>query len=172
MAAKSSKASSSNGGSERKPPAGFRRRAAVSEAPWFKNKEGNVAHGKLLGRYTMGSEPIRYYYQVELYASSVVTVGRGDDAEEQTMDAGSVVNVGETFKLECLKDVEIPEILAGAEFDVWVLVEKKIKISGGRTMWVTDVQTKQTKAPTSAVRPLPPDVVSEGEGEGASSSPF
>lgn len=139
-------------------PAGFRRRGAVAEAPWFKSKDGNVCFGKLLGRYIMnGVEPPRPYYQVELKKSAIVTVGKGDEAEEVTAAAGDVVNVGESFKLTCLKDVEVPELLAGAEYDVWIHTQKKIKIGGGRTMWVIDVETKRLKAPTGEVRPLPPD---------------
>jgi hypothetical protein len=155
-----------------KPPVGFRRRAAVSEAPWYKNKEGNVAYGKILGRYAMQQEPVRYYVQIELYKESIVTVGRGDDAEEAVAKTGDVVNIGETFKMECLRDVEIPEILAGAEYDLWVHTEKKIKLkTGGKTMWIMDVQTKQRKAPTSEVRPLTLTTKESAEGEGGE-APF
>jgi hypothetical protein len=158
---------------ERKgPPAGFRRRSAVSDAPWFTNKEGNIAHGKLIGRYIMqGVEPPRPYYQVELYSSATVTVGRGDDAEEREASAGEVINVGESYKLKCLIDVEIPEILAGADYDVWIEVDKKIKVGQGRTMWMIDVQSKRTKSPTGEVRPLPKEALGGEEGE-ASDSPF
>jgi hypothetical protein len=155
-----------------KPPAGFRRRAAVSEAPWYKNKERNVAYGKILGRYAMQQEPVRYYIQIELYKESIVTVGRGDDAEEAVAKTGDVINIGETYKMECLRDVEIPEILAGAEYDLWVFTEKKIKLkSGGKTMWIMDVQTKQRKAPTSEVRPLAMTAKESAEGEGGE-APF
>lgn len=171
---KSASAPETNGEQEEKkvaPPAGFRRRGAVAEAPWFKNKDGNLCYGKLLGRFIMtGVEPMRAYYQVELFKPATVTIGKGDEAEEVTAEAGDVVNVGESFKLECLKDVEIPEILAGGEYDLWIHTKKKIKIGGGRTMWVIDVETKMTKKPTSEVRPLPPDgakAESEKEGEEA-----
>ncbi len=167
-------AGAENGVAEEKeiaPPSGFRRRGAVAEAPWFKSKDGNVCFGILLGRYIMqGVEPPRPYYQVELIRPTLVTVGKGDDAEEVTAEAGDVVNVGETFKLECLKDVEIPEIMAGAEYQVWIHTKKKIKISGARTMWVIDVNTKMTKKPTSEVRPLPPD--SGARAEEGSEQPF
>lgn len=137
-------------------PRGFRRRSAVSEAPWFKMKVNNICHGKLLGRYSMtGMEPIRHYYQVELYKACTVTVGRGEEAEDIEAQPGDVINIGETFKLTCYRDIEVPEILAGADYDVWVHVQKKIKVSGGRTMWVIDPQSKRTKAPTGEVRPLP-----------------
>lgn len=147
-----------NGSSEEvkapKPPAGFRRRVEASSASWFTNKAGNVCYGKLLGRYIMQVDPPRPYYQVELYQDSTVTTGKGEDAEEIVAKAGEIVNVGESFKIQCLKDVEIPAILAGAEYDVWIEIEKKIKIGGGHEMWVTDVQSKCKKNPTSQPRPL------------------
>lgn len=157
---------------KRRAPKGFRRRSAVSEAPWFHAQKGNVCHGKLLGRYIMQTDPPRPYYQVQLYSPCTVTVGKGDDAEQVEAKVGDVVNVGESFKLTVLKDVEIPEILAGGEYDVWFDVESKIKISGGRTMWNIDVQTKRTKAPTSEVRPLPTDSSSASDDESQGDSPF
>lgn len=153
------------------PPVGFRRRSAVTDAPWFHNAEGNTCYGKLLGRYIMQVDPPRPYYQVELYQGATVTVGRGEEAEQVEAKAGDIVNVGESYKLECLKEVEIPELLAGAEYDVWIEVGKKIKVGQGRTMWVIDVQTKRTKAPTGQVRPLPRDAAGAGEGQDGD-SPF
>ena len=47
------------------------------------------------------------------------------------------------------KDLEslIPSIMAGAEYEVWIHVQgEKFKISGGRTMWDIDVQSKIIKA--------------------------
>jgi len=154
-------------------PSGYRRRSAVTDAPWFTNKVGNIANGKLLGRYVMtAQEPPRAYYQVELLAPCTVTVGRGDEAEEVEAKMGDVVNVGENFKLQCLKEVEVPELLAGAEYNVWIEVQKKIKLkSGGKTMWVIDVASKRLKAPTGEVRPLPPDVSTAGAG-GEGATPF
>ena len=153
-------------------PSGYRRRSAVTDAPWFTNKVGNVAHGKLCGRFMMtGVEPPRAYYQVELLAPCTVTVGRGDDAEEQQAAAGDVINVGENFKIKVLRDIEIPELNAGAEYNVWIDIQKKIKLKGGKTMWVIDVASKRTKGPTGEVRPLAPDTAGDGAGE-EGSTPF
>ncbi len=147
------------------PPAGFRRRAAVTNAPWVKSMEGNVCVGRLIGRYAMQGnvQGSTHYYQVELSGPCKVTVGRGDDAEVQDAKKGDVVNLGESYKIACLKEVEIPEILAQAEYDVWVHFQEKIKITGGRTMWVIDVQSKQVKRPTGEVHALAPDATPEGE---------
>jgi len=147
------------------PPAGFRRRAAVTNAPWVKSLEGNVCVGRLIGRYAMQGnvQGSTHYYQVELTKPCKVTVGRGEDAEVQDAKAGDVVNLGESYKIACLKEVEIPEILAQAEYDVWVHFQEKIKITGGRTMWVIDVQSRRTKAPSGEVRALAPDAPTEGE---------
>ena len=151
------------------PPAGFRRRAAVTNAPWVKAVEGNVCMGRLIGRYAMQGnvQGSTHYYQVELSQPCKVTVGRGDEAEVQDAKKGDVVNLGETYKIVCLKDIEIPEILAQAEYDVWVHYQEKIKITGGRTMWVIDVQSKRLKAPSGDVRPLPADETNEGEEQNA-----
>lgn len=154
-------------------PAGFRRRSTVSDANWVANEKGNVCHGTLLGRHAMSTEPVRFYYQVELKSPCKVRVGKGDDAEVQQAEVGEVVNLNENFKLACLKELEIPEILAGAAYEVYVTFEDKIKIGGGKTMWNIEVSSKQLKAPTSAVRPLPKDDVAAGDDEGAEgSAPF
>jgi len=147
-------------------PAGFRRRSSVTDAPWVAQEKGNVCRGHLLNRYPMnGMEPARYYYQIELTAPCKVRVGRGDDAEIQQAEAGEVVNLNENHKTSCLRDVEIPEVIAGAAYDVIVQFGDKMKIGGGKTMWKIDVSTKQLKAPTSQVRPLV-DVGASASGEG------
>lgn len=150
-------------------PSGFRQRSAVTDAPWFTLEVGNVCHGKLIGRYEMQMDPPRAYYQVELYRPCIVTVGRGDDAEQTEAKKGTVINVGETFKLESLKEIEIPELLAGGEYDVWIPVEKKLKLQGGKTMWVINLKTKRTKAPTTQVRPL---MTASSSGGQAEDNPF
>jgi len=136
-------------------PAGFRRRSAVTDAPWVENEKGNICQGRLLNRYEMNnSSPARFYYQIELTSPCKVRVGRGDEAMVEVAQAGEVVNLNESYKSKCLKEIEIPAINAGAAYDVWVAIGDKIKISGGKTMWQQDVQTKQLKAPTSQVIPL------------------
>lgn len=145
-------------------PAGFRRRSTVSDANWVAQEKGNIVYGRLLGRHVMQTEPVRYYYQVELKAPCKAREGRGEDAQIVGAEIGEVINVNENFKIACLKEIEIPEILAGAEYDVYIHYEDKQKIGNGKTMWNIDVQTKQLKPPTSPIRPLPKDSES-GEGE-------
>lgn len=137
------------------PPAGFRRQSSVSDAPWVSLEAGNVCYGKLINRYPMnGQDPPRHYYQVELKAPCKVRQGRGDDAEVVEAKAGDVVNLNENHKTMCLCDVVIPEIVAGAEFEIWAKIENKISLKGSRTMWNIDVQTKQLRAPTAPIRVL------------------
>lgn len=151
---------------EAAPPAGFRIRSSVTDAPWVEQAKGNVCQGRLLNRYPMNNtEPPRYYYQIELSAPCKVRVGRGEDAEVQDALAGEVVNLNENHKTSCLRDVEIPEVIAGAVYDVHVVFGDKMKIGGGKTMWKIKVSTKQLKAPTSQVRPLM-DAGSSSSGEG------
>lgn len=136
-------------------PAGFTRRTQISEANWVENETGNVCYGKLQGRYKMNVEPARWYYQIELLAPCKVREGTGDDAQLIVAQPGDVVNLNENHKTKCLRDIEIPEIAAGARYHVHVTYQNKIKISGGRTMWNVEVNTKQVKRPTSPVRSLP-----------------
>jgi len=154
------------------PPAGYRRRSSVSDASWVAQQQGNICNGKILGRHAMQQTPVRYYYQIELLKPCKVRVGRGEDAEIEEVPAGEVVNLNETYQIAVLKEIEIPEILAGAEYNVWAEFKNKIKVANGtRTMWNVDVSSVQVKPPTREVRPLPKDDDAEGE-EGAAAAPF
>jgi hypothetical protein len=153
------------------PPAGFRRVNSVSDAPWVKNVAGNVVYGGLINRYKMQGNPTgsAYYYQVELLRPCMVTIGKGEDAEVKAAPAGTVVNLGESKQIESLKEIIIPEINAGAEYNIWAKFGKKIKISGARQMWPVDLQSKKIRPPSSPVIPLPVDADSEVP---AGESPF
>lgn len=158
--------------SEVSAPAGFRRVNSVTDAPWVKGVEGNVVHGKLINRYMMQGQVLDgssgAYYQIELLKPCKVTKGKGDDAEVIEAAAGDVVNLGETKQIASLKDIVVPEVNAGAEYELWINFKNKIKISGGRTMWNTEVHSKRLKAPTGEVRPL----AKETHTEGGEDSPF
>jgi hypothetical protein len=158
--------------SEKNAPAGFRRVNSVSDAPWVKTQEGNVVYGNLINRYSMQGQQLpgssNHYYQVELLESCMVTKGKGDDAEVIEAAAGDIVNLGETKQIASLKDVVIPEINAGGAHQVWVKFKNKIKISGGRTMWNTEIHSKPTRAPSRPVVALPP----ETDAEGSDANPF
>jgi hypothetical protein len=133
-------------GKVRKPPAGYRRTTAVDDAPWVQAQVGNVLNGRLIDRFVMNTSPKRAYYQVELFEPCAVRVGRGDDAEVVQAEKGDVVNLGETFRMTAIKDRIIPEVRAGAVYDLWIL-------------W-------QVKPPSAPIQPLPPDETSPAE-EGA-----
>lgn len=135
------------------PPKGFKRITSVSNAPWVKAKQGNVIHGKLINRFPLQGQD-RFYYQVELFADCIVSVGRGEDAEETTAKPGDVVNLNENHKAQELCEQVIPEIIAGAEYDIWACYMDKIALSGGRSMWNLDIHTSKKKPPTSQVVPL------------------
>lgn len=159
-------ASESNGGA----PAGFRRRSTVSDANWVATEKGNSVHGKLLGRHEMSTTPVRFYYQVELLKPCKVRVGSGEDVEIEDAAVGDVVNLNENKKLECLKEIEIPEILSGAEYEIFVEFGGKRNIGGGKTMWDINVSSKSIKGPTRPVVALPKG--SSAEGEGSEAAPF
>jgi hypothetical protein len=129
---------------------------------WMAMEKGNVCHGKLLGRYKLKSTRY-YYYQVELLNPCQVRVASGLGSEAA---AGDVINLIENRKLECLKDVEIPEILAGAEYEIFIKVVNKIEVHSGKTVWNIDVSTKAIKEPSrppvaTAVKSQAPDARNE-----------
>lgn len=144
----------SNGPVDPQAPGGFRRVVAVDDAPWFEFKEGNICHGHVEDRFVMKMDPPRAYYQVTLKRESLVRVGKGDDAKTVTAKVGDVINVGETFRLEALRESVAAPHKAGGDYDIWVKVGKKRKLDGGKTMWTADVQVKENKPPTRKVEPL------------------
>jgi hypothetical protein len=152
--------------SEKNAPSGFRRVNSVTDAPWVKGQEGNVVFGKLINRYGMQGQALpgssNHYYQIELLEACAVTKGKGDDAEVVEAAVGDIVNLGENKQIASLKDVVVPEINAGAEYQVWIKFKNKIKISGGRTMWNIEVLSKSLRGPSRAVIALPPETDSEG----------
>lgn len=160
------------GQAEKSAPAGFRRVNSVTDAPWVKGQEGNVVFGKLINRYGMQGQQLPgssgHYYQVELLEPCAVTKGKGDDAEVVEAAAGDIVNLGENKQIASLKDVVIPEINAGADYQVFIKFKNKIKISGGRTMWNIEVHSKSLRGPSRQVTPLPP----ETDAEGSDANPF
>lgn len=155
------------GAEEGAPPLNYRRVSSVQDAPFVASKVGNVCSGQLLNRYEMQGQTQgnRFYYQVEVDKPCIVVVGRGDDAEEQEVPVGTVVNLGENMQIgKSLKSVIIPEINANAEYKVHVFFKKKIKIAGAKNLWIIDVYAKRTKGPLGTVTPLPPDNGADAEG--------
>lgn len=147
-------------------PVDYRRVSSVQDAPFVASKEGNVVSGALLNRYAMQGNQTgnRHYYQIEVDKACTVVKGKGDDATEEEVPAGTIVNLGENKQIgDSLKPIIIPEINANAAYKVHVLFKRKIKISGGKTLWIIDVHAKRTKGPVGAVTPLPADVGGEGE---------
>ncbi len=136
------------------PPAGFRRVSAVDDAPWFQFQEGNVCHGHVAGRFVMKTDPPRAYYQIELKGACKVRIGKGDEARIVDAKAGEVINLGETYRVETLRDKVAAPMEAGGDYDVWIAVGKKRKLNGGKTMWSADIQVKENRAPTRKVEPI------------------
>ena len=64
-------------------------------------------------------------------------------------EVGAVVNLNYGPKTKTLEPL-VPEILRGAEYQVWVACGGKFGITKGRTMWDLDVQIQQTKAALAA----------------------
>jgi len=135
-------------------PEGFRRVGSVANAPWFNLKKGNVLLGILENVYQRPDERVKTkdgspgkskFFQVKLLEPCECRSGRGEDAKMVRAEAGAVVNLNYGPKTKGLEDL-VPSILAGAEYQVWVLCGDKFKISGGRTMWDLDVNQKLIKA--------------------------
>jgi hypothetical protein len=132
-------------------PEGFSRDTAVQDAPWSVFQENNIIHGRLLGCFTMQTTPPRDYYQIELFAPATVRVGKGNDSEVTTAQAGDVINLGITYQLQCWREKQIPEVEAGAEWHVWAKIGKKERRQNGHTFWQVDPRSKRAKAPTGPV---------------------
>lgn len=129
-----------------RPPEGFQRQGSVSGAPWFKLSEGAVLQGKLLGK-TSRKDPKSpsgesFFFQVEVSEACKGTEGKGADAKIVSIEAGSAVNLNYTKKAAEALDPFIPQLLAGASVDVWVLVKKKLVTQSGNSFWDMDVAVK------------------------------
>ena len=133
-----------------RPPEGFRRIGSVANAPWFNLKKGNILHGTLEKVYERPDERSKSgkskFFQLKLLAPCEARAGRAEDAKIVRAEAGSVVNLNYGPKTKELESL-VPEIMAGAEYEIWVHVQgDKFKISQGRTMWDMDVQRKLVRA--------------------------
>lgn len=139
-----------------RPPEGFRRASSVANAPWFRLKKGNLLRGILENMYRRNDERApkakdgsigqSKFFQVKLVEACECRFGRGEDAKFAMAPAGTVVNLNYGPKTKDLESL-IPSIMAGAEYEVWIHVQgEKFKISGSRTMWDVDVQSKIIKA--------------------------
>lgn len=143
----------SAGGNMSGPPNGYRQMSADTDAPWWKAEEGAVCHGELLGFYTMqGVEPARSYYQLKLLDDAKGWKGKGDDRVEVDCPKGSIINLGENFKVADLRRI-VPEVQAGARYNVFVKIKgAKMKVgNAGHTMWPMDIFSKMVSPPTSQV---------------------
>lgn len=153
-------------------PAEFQRRTSVDDAPWFHLAKGNVCYGRLIDRFVMKTTPVRAYYQVELKKPAQVRIGSGEEAEVVEAKAGQIVNLNESVKIKFLAEKEIPEIRAGAAYDVFIKVGDKRKIGSGRTMWEIDGGSHMVRPPTGDVRPLLPDAPASDDSSAGDSDGF
>lgn len=142
-------------------PDGMARVGSVANAPWFNLRNGNLLYGKLINIYDRPDERAKSgrskFFQVEVMeykdpkTGEVVPcearTGRGKNADLVEVLAGSVVNLNYGPKT---KDLEkfIPEILQGAGYNVWILVDgDKFDIGKGQTMWPIDCRAIRTRSP-------------------------
>ena len=129
-------------------PEGFRRIGSVADAPWFNIKPGNVLRGVLDGCYERDDSRSKTgkskFFQFVLLEPAEVRQGRGEDAKVVQAPAGAVVSVNFTPKTKPLEDY-IPEIVRGAEYQVWIGCGKKLTLHNGNSMWDLDVRVNQTK---------------------------
>ena len=139
-----------------RPPEGFRRVGSVSNAPWFLFEAGATLLGVLENVYERPDERVpkekggvSKFFQVKLLQPIMVRKGKGEDAEMMEAQAGDVVNLTYGPKTKELEKL-VPDILAGAEYQVWILVKNKFKLTAGKSMWDMDIQIQQTKAKTAS----------------------
>lgn len=141
-----------------RPPEGFRRVGSVANAPWFNLRKDNVLFGVLENMYERPDERTTSgtsnFFQVKLLQPCECRAGRGEDAKVVVAPAGAVVNLNYGPKTKELAKL-VPEILKGAEYQVWAACGEKFKISKGRTMWDLDVQVNMTKAVSVTAEDVP-----------------
>jgi len=133
-----------------RPPEGMARVGSVANAPWFHLEKGNVLHGTLVNMFDRPDERAKSgrskFFQVQLLAPAKCRYGRGKQAKVNTAPVGQVVNLNYGPKTKEFEKF-VPEIIKGAEFEIWCHVEDdKFEIGKGQTMWPIDVRAMQTKA--------------------------
>ena len=151
-------------------PEGFRRMGSVTAACWFALTEGNTIQGKLLGLYERDDKRNKVtgkseFFQVLLTAPTLGHFGTGEKAEDKEAEAGLVVNLNCNTKTEIFKTL-IPDINNGAEYDIYAVVNKKVDLKNGNTMWDIETFSSQTKAP-KAVEADFSDSSDEGDSQDA-----
>lgn len=132
-------------------PEGFRRLGSVTAACWFALKEGNTIRGKLLGLYERDDKRNKVtgkseFFQVELTASTIGHFGTGEKAEDKEAEAGLIVNLNCNTKTESFKTL-ISDIHNGAEYEIYAVVNKKIELKNGNTMWDIETFTSMLNPP-------------------------
>jgi hypothetical protein len=129
-------------------PSGFNKIGFASNAPWFNLVEGNQLRGTLINvfertdlRMESGTSK---FFQVELLEPALVRKGKGEKAVVVEAAAGTIVNLNCNAKTQEFEAL-IPEIVRGAEYQVFVHVGKRFPISRGRTMWDITAAVKLVK---------------------------
>jgi hypothetical protein len=151
-------------------PKGFRNLGSVTADCWFALKPGNVIQGKLLGCYSRDDKRTKSgkseFFQIVLTEPCECRYGRGEKVSFKMAPVGSTVNLNCNTKTEVLKDL-IPDLMRGAEYEVWVHCIKKITLQNGNTMWDIMPSANQLVAPKAVESPdFGGDGEDEGEGEG------
>jgi hypothetical protein len=133
-------------------PKGFRRIGSVANAGWFNMKKvGNTVQGTLEGMYQRKDElnpkKVSNFFQICLSAPCEVRMGRGEDAQITTANAGEHVNLNYGPKTKDLETL-VPQLLQGAVFEIYGTVAgDKIKLTGGRSMHNFELFTNMTAPP-------------------------
>ena len=130
-------------------PEGFRRVGSVVAAPWFNMKPGNSLTGILDNCYERDDNRSKTgkskFFQFVLMSPAEVRQGWGEDVMMVQAPAGTVVSVNHTPKTKILESY-IPDLVRGAEYQVWIGCGKKVHLKNGNDMWDLDVRVNQTKS--------------------------
>jgi hypothetical protein len=136
-------------------PDGFRRIGSV-DAPWFNIKPGNTLLAVLDNLYERDDVRSKtgksQFFQLTLLEPAEVRQGKGEDVQLVMAPAGTVVSLNYTPKTKPL-ELHIPDIVRGAEFQVWIGCGQKKQLKNGNTMWDLDVRVNQTKLVKSEAAP-------------------
>lgn len=113
-------------------------RTEADIAAWWNPDDGKAIVGELLGlRSLKGADGRpRAVWVIETSESTMARLKGEDSAKE--FPAGTIVGVGHRAKLSPL--IELYSTMSN--FDVAIQPNKKIKIQGGRTMWLLNVKSR------------------------------
>ena len=135
-------------------PEGFDNAKPEIAGAYFRFVEGSILQGILLGRFEKpGHDADAFIYQVRATKPCMAFI-RNPEADENTGDAekyvtaevpvGTIVSIDEKASLKGLKVLAMDDTV---EWEIFVRVNERVKLAGGKTFWDCVVGKKSHKLP-------------------------